>query len=165
MQSVRQLLLHRRTLRSLQLLGVGIWLVAFFMPCCNSPSWPKDDPFYGWQCAKLTLQMMGPVSKHALIQGWDRVLMVVSGWTNPLLLVYLAASLHAQWGKVRTYFAIAIGACLIASWLFLFVGSGLVVLIGHYLWALGILLIVSPTWLRVLWHSPAENKFGINSAL
>jgi hypothetical protein len=138
-----------KMLKTLQLVGMFLWTIAFFLPACDTLQSHGDDPFLGWQCADLTLRMMGPVTNEAIVHGWTRPLMILSGWTNPLTLSYLVVSLMNRWHTSMRYLALGIIVCLIASWLFLFIIAHMMVLIGHFLWVAGILLILLPEWSRL----------------
>lgn len=152
-------------LKVFQLAGIFFWVLAFFLPACNTRGSYYDDPLYGWQCAKLTLRMMGPVSNEAIAHGWFRTLMILSGWANPLLMIYLAIGLQHRFEIARRYLALMITACLVASWLFLFLIAHMMVLIGHFLWVVGILLILFPEWPRLRQRTPESRKGEFDPAL
>jgi hypothetical protein len=71
------------------------------------------------------------------------ICLVLSGWVNPLAVVYLLFTLGSRYLNVRRILAVSLLICLIATWIFL-AKAPMVPLVGHYLWVAGLLLIISP---------------------
>ena len=121
------------------ILGICIFVVAFFLPACRDASTAVGSvgTLAGWQCAELSL---------SLVSGKDTFqspffLAFISGWINPLILLYLPFSLKPRFFKLRRILASAILICIAATWTF-FAIAHFVPLIGHVLWIAGVLLIL-----------------------
>jgi hypothetical protein len=141
-----------------------LFTAAFFLPACTTEKsgfheasflgWPasdvvspwSEDQNYlpGWSCAwiALTAPFHGDHfnSLDSFIQS---ALMAMSGWINPVVAAYLVFGFFPNFVRTRRILALAVPAFLFATWV-LFVIIPLFPLTGHYLWALGGLLIVSP---------------------
>jgi hypothetical protein len=130
-----------RSIRAGRVLGFCIYVAAFFLPACREPiatGVSTPDTYKGWFCAFVTLTntFSGEVwlSKDFLA--------ILSGWINPLILLYL---LFLIWPKLvwpRRIAAAAVLAFLVATWIY-FVLEPLVPLVGHVLWIVGILMILA----------------------
>ena len=125
----------------LRLIGLCIFAVAFLLPACrdSSPVFGSRDVYPGWQCAQVAL---GGTFEIEAYKSSD-FLIVLSGWINPLVLIYLAISLTPRFPRTRRAVAAAICLCMVATWIF-FALAHFVPLIGHYLWIAGALIILAP---------------------
>ena len=74
-------------------------------------------------------------------ESWS-FLAVLSGWINPLILIYLPLSFFPRFARVRRYLATAVLVCMVATWAFFFVAN-LVPLIAHFMWISGALMILA----------------------
>ncbi len=146
-------LTHRQELVC-RVLGLCVFIAAFLMPACRdkAPFLGSLDIYPGWQCAQVTF--VGAFSKNSY-QSWD-VLAVMSGWINPLILVYFVLSFTARFALLRRVLAVATLVCMVATWVFFFIAS-LVPMIGHVLWIVGALIILSS---EVTGRRPAQSEDG-----
>jgi len=71
------------------------------------------------------------------------ICLILSGWINPLVLLYLPFCVWASFLRICRILAAAIMPCIAATWAFFFKAT-MFPLIGHFTWIAGILLIVSP---------------------
>jgi hypothetical protein len=137
-----------KALFPVQICGLALYVVAFFLPACGSPdarvmisSGPDTNVMFGWQCAwMVTLLSFAP-------RGWTfaHLLLVLTACVNPLVLIYMAFTLSDWLPRTRQCLAIAIVCCLTACCVFLFHEYPVVVLIGFYVWLAGILVLLSPS--------------------
>ena len=74
-------------------------------------------------------------------ESWS-FLAVLSGWINPLIVIYLAFNFFSRFARVRRYLAAAVLVCMVATWAFFFVAN-LVPLIAHFMWIAGALMILA----------------------
>jgi hypothetical protein len=121
--------------------GLAVFAVAFFLPSVAQGS---GSPLKGWQCAVITLSaLIEARTWHSLM-----FLAALSGLINILILPYLVFTLipplraSSALRLVRTVLADLILLCMIATWVFFLTGH-FVPLIGHALWIVGALLILS----------------------
>jgi hypothetical protein len=70
------------------------------------------------------------------------VLAILSGWINPLMLLYLIFLLFPRLRWLRRIVAVMIVFFMVGTWVF-FYHHSLVPMIGHFLWIGGILLILA----------------------
>ncbi|MGO9775366.1 MAG: hypothetical protein ACLQGT_05685 [Terracidiphilus sp.] len=129
-----------------RILGFFVYLAAFFLPAARevaSPSGDAPDVYRGYVCAWMTLVN---TFSHEI---WHSkyFLAVLSGWINPLLLLYLFLLLFPKLFWPRHILAGAIVAFIAGTWV-LFALVPLVPLIGHFLWIAGILLILAGETVR-----------------
>jgi hypothetical protein len=119
-----------------RLVGFCMYVAAFFLPACREAD--SLHGFKGYECAWITL--VNTVSREL----WRSVdcLAVLSGWINPLLLLYLIFLLIPSFRWPRRIVALAIVIFIAGTWVF-FAHAHLVPLIGHLLWIAGILLILA----------------------
>ena len=139
-QGARSATVSRAVLIS-RILGFFVYLAAFFLPAVREVSTPGGDApdvFLGSRCAWMTLVN---TFSHEI---WHSkyFLAVLSGWINPLLLLYLFLLLFPKLFWPRRILAGAIVAFIAGTWV-LFAIIPLVPLIGHVLWIAGILLILA----------------------
>jgi hypothetical protein len=135
-----------------RIFGIVLFVVAFFLPAVRTPgSGPEAGPFVGWVCAVSALiASAGIIHLGAALQGKDAVgaiSLILSGWVNPLLLLFLIFSIRANWVRTRRGLAAAILVCLAATWVFLF-KAPMTPLVGHFLWVAGIAAILGAQFVR-----------------
>ncbi len=136
----------KRTVITGRILGLLVFIAAFFLPACRevaTPGGDAPDVFLGSRCAWMTLVN---TFSHEI---WHSkyFLAVLSGWINPLLLLYLVLLLFPKLFWPRRIVAGAIVAFIAGTWV-LFAIIPLVPLIGHVLWIAGILLILAGEAMR-----------------
>ena len=136
----------KRTVITGRILGLLVFIAAFFLPACRevaTPGGDAPDVFLGSRCAWMTLVN---TFSHEI---WHSkyFLAVLSGWINPLLLLYLVLLLFPKLFWPRRIVAGAIVAFIARTWV-LFAIIPLVPLIGHVLWIAGILLILAGEAMR-----------------
>jgi hypothetical protein len=144
-QGARSATVSRAVLIS-RILGFLVYLAAFFLPAVRevaSPVGDAPDVYRGYVCAWMTLVN---TFSHEI---WHSkyFLAVLSGWINPLLLLYLFLLLFPKLFWPRRILAGAIAAFIAGTWV-LFAVVPLVPLIGHFLWIAGILLILAGEAMR-----------------
>jgi hypothetical protein len=124
-----------------RLLGFGIYVAAFFLPACRevaTPGGDAPDVFQGSRCAWITVVN---TLNHDIWHSKD-CLAVLSGWINPLIVLYLIFLLFPKFVWPRRIVAGVILAFIAGTWVF-FDLFPLVPLVGHFLWIAGILLILA----------------------
>ncbi|MGB8261887.1 MAG: hypothetical protein WCE75_16105 [Terracidiphilus sp.] len=139
--------------RILRFAGFLLFAAAFALPAIRVPQQdpgqvPGQDTQPGWVCAAFATAANGGLSHiaDAGAKGADpvaAVALVLSGWVNPLLLLYLFLCLWPRVVRVRRVLAVFLLVCIAASWVF-FVRAGFTPLIGHFLWVAGVLIALSP---------------------
>ena len=134
------------TVITARILGFLVYLAAFFLPAVRevaTPGGDAPDVFLGSRCAWMTLVN---TFSHEI---WHSkyFLAVLSGWINPLLLLYLFLLLFPRLFWPRRILAGAIVAFIAGTWV-LFAIIPLVPLIGHVLWIAGILMILAGEAMR-----------------
>lgn len=134
---------RERAVRWLRVLGFCIYAVAFLLPACRDPGPPNsaipgDNIYKGWFCAWIT------VSNTFSRDVWHSkdFLAVLSGWINPLILIYLASLANPRLVWPRRIAAALVIAFMFATWIY-FALAPLVPLVGHVLWIAGALLILA----------------------
>ena len=124
-----------------RLLGLGIYVTAFFLPACREAVGTGGDlpaVFRGYTCAWITLVN----TFSAEVWRSKELLAILSGWINPLLLLYLASLLSSMLRWPRRIVAGTILLLIAGTWVY-FSLAHLVPLIGHFLWIAGILLLLA----------------------
>ncbi len=140
--------------RLVRIAGLIAFALAFFLPAVSDRD--GGNVYSGWQCAALTLgSVIHPldgrsissfnVRQDDLISG---ILFTLDGWVNPLVVAYLILLMFSGFRRTRRVLTWAIMVCMFDCWIV--IGMGLVPLIGHFLWAGGTLLILSPELLAFL---------------
>ena len=123
----------------IRVVGLIVFAVAFFLPAVGLA--PHDDsPLMGWKCASIALTM--PFGKEATFQ-LDLLLVMLSGWLNFFVLLYLVLSFFKRLKLVRWVFVGLSAVSMISTWVF-FARQHYVPLIGHVLWIVGALIIILP---------------------
>jgi hypothetical protein len=132
------------TLRAIwvgRILGFCIYVLAFFLPACREVATAgvtTPDRYKGWFCALITLT-------NTFSMGVWRskdCLAILSGWINPLILIYMILLAVPKLVWPRRIVAGAVVAFMIATWIY-FALVPMVPLIGHVLWIIGALLILA----------------------
>ena len=123
----------------LQIVGVLLFVAAFFLPAVNFAKSESSDAMIGWLCARFALFQI----YHSEIKGLDKILVILSGWINLITAAFLALSLSRKLAPLRMVLASLLPIFLLATWVFLFFRSHMIILVGHYLWVAGALLIFS----------------------
>jgi hypothetical protein len=124
-----------------RILGFCVYVAAFFLPACREVATSgggAPDVFPGYKCAWMTLVN----SCSAEIWHSKYFLAILSGWINPLILLYLILLLLPKFCLPRRIVAGVIVLFITGTWIF-FSLYPLVPLIGHFLWITGILLILA----------------------
>lgn len=93
----------------------------------------------GWECAFVAVWAAGVT--FVRLPKAEALPTVISGWINPLLLFYLISYIARKLNRVRPYIAGAIVICCVSMWIGLAL-QHVTLLIGHYLWIAGIVLIL-----------------------
>ena len=130
-----------RTAQVTRIVGLCIYSVAFVLPACREPSTNgvhAPDTYKGWFCAWVTL--INTFSREVW-QSKD-FLAILSGWINPLILLYLVLLIGQNLVWPRRIVATAIVAFMVATWIY-FALMPLVPLVGHVLWIVGALMILA----------------------
>jgi len=71
------------------------------------------------------------------------VLVVLSGWINPIILLVLILSVVPRVSIVRRFMGVIVLISMVGTWVF-FAQEKLTPLIGHFLWIAGAILILLP---------------------
>jgi hypothetical protein len=133
---------HPRAISVGRILGLCVFVIAFFLPACRAGSY---DNFKGWECAQQTLgaflALFGKPNPE--MPFYIALLVALSGLINPIILLIFSFSLWQRFVLPRRILAMAVLACMAATWTF-FVLWKLTPLIGHYLWIAGALVILAP---------------------
>lgn len=130
----------------LRIVGLGIFVLAFFQVAVRSgvPG-PDAVVFPGWKCASVALTET--VALFGKSVAWPPplpiLLVVFSGWINPLVALVLLFSFFSKLRILRRIVGILILLCMVATWWF-FALQKVTPLIGHWLWIAGALLILGP---------------------
>jgi hypothetical protein len=130
------------------IIGLILFVTGFFLPAVRFP--PDSRPeahwgpgtmsheFTGYECAEVTLLSLATFFEHPKAEAIPAVL---SGWINPLVLLYLVACSLKRLNRTRPFIASAIVVCCIAMWVQLATGH-VALLVGHYFWIAGIALLL-----------------------
>lgn len=123
-----------------QMLGLCIFAAAFFLPACRDSGNINlfTDTYPGWKCAQVAFTAAFQKESY---ESWD-FLAVMSGWINPLIVIYLPLGFFPRFKRVRRTLAAAVLVCMAATWAF-FALAHLVPLIGHFMWIAGALMILA----------------------
>jgi hypothetical protein len=127
-----------------RLLGLGVFVLAFFLPAVSSPE-PGATVFPGWKCASIALTEINALFGKAVTgtPSFEVILVVLSGWINLLIALVLCCSFSRKLVILRRILGGLILICMGATWMF-FSLEKVSPLIGHYLWIAGALLILAP---------------------
>lgn len=131
----------RRAVWVARLVGFCMYVWAFFLPAVREVVTPVNDTpemLRGSRCAWVTLiNTFNPELWHS-----KDFLAILSGWINPLLVLYLIFLLIPIFRWPRRIVAGMIVAFIFGTWI-LFALYPLVPLVGHVLWIAGILLVLA----------------------
>ena len=139
--------------------GIAVFALAFFLQAVTmkgpgagsgpgSGPGSGSGPMAGWFCAWIALMAVGALFKTGMQQlEAQNVLLALSGLVNPLVLLYLGFSFTRRFARLRVGLAIAIAGCLVSTWVFFYLAK-FVPREGHFLWVLGIALIVASEMVR-----------------
>jgi hypothetical protein len=127
---------NRRALRYARILGYLVFLAAFFVPAVREPG--SKDAFRGSFCAWITL--INTFNREV----WHSkdFLAILSGWINPLMLLFIASLFSRRLRIFRRVVAVLIALFILGTWVYFYLAS-MVPLIGHVLWIAGILMILA----------------------
>jgi hypothetical protein len=136
--------------RIVRIVGIVVFVVAFFLPAvrdAHTSGGPGSLPMSGWMCATVAISASAGILHLAsgTTQGKDilgMICLILSGWVNPLVILYLFFCIWRRFVLIRRVLAVAILICFVATWVF-FVKAPMVPLIGHFVWVAGALMILS----------------------
>jgi hypothetical protein len=143
-----------------QVVGFCIFVTAFFLPACHvGGRGTFAENVWGWECAKIAIQATPSLFEkpNPFISFHDTLLTAMSGWINPLILLYVSFCFARKFFRVRRILAMAILVCLAATWIF-FAIAHFIPLIGHFLWIAGALLILAPEVPLFKRNTPTDNQ-------
>jgi hypothetical protein len=129
---------------AVQLFGLCVFIVAFFVPAVRAGgAGPEAVVFPGWKCASVALtETMALVGKSGVEKPSFEVLLVIfSGWINPLVLLLFILSFWGTLLALRRVLAVIVLLCMAATWTF-FAVQNVKPLVGHFLWIAGALLVL-----------------------
>ncbi|MGD0732277.1 MAG: hypothetical protein ABR956_13535 [Terracidiphilus sp.] len=128
-----------RAILAARLVGFCIFVIAFFLPAVRQPAAAgASDTYKGAFCAWVTLvNSFSPALWHT-----KDFLAILSGWINPLMLLYLLLLIGRKLVWPRRIVASVIVLFMIATWIYFYLAP-LVPLIGHLLWIVGALLMLA----------------------
>jgi hypothetical protein len=141
---------NRWILWVLRLIGLGVFVLAFFLPAVRAggPA-AQATVFPGWKCASVALTET--VALFGKSVHWPPplpvLLVVFSGWINPLVVLLLLTSFFVRLRMLRRVLGVFILLCMMATWYF-FALQKVAPLAGHWLWIAGALLILLPEAVR-----------------
>jgi len=130
-----------RAVRYARLLGYLAFLAAFFLPAVRQVATPgagAPEVYTGYFCAWITIINS---LNHEFWRSKD-ALAILSGWINPLMLLYTALLFSSRLRQTRRILAVLVWIFLAGTWVYFYLFP-LVPLIGHWMWVAGILLIVA----------------------
>jgi hypothetical protein len=134
----------------IRLVGIAIFVTAFFLPSARSAdSGPGSGPYIGWTCAVVAISASAGIAHLFTASAWQdketlgALCLILSGWINPLVILYLLFSIWKKLVVVRRVLTLAILLCFGATWIFL-AKAPMLPLIGHFLWVGGIVIVLSP---------------------
>lgn len=130
-----------RATKYVRLLGYLVFLVAFFLPACRQMATPGGEPpdyYRGSFCAWITLIN----SFNREMWTTSGALAILSGWINPLMLLYVAFQFSNRLRKARRVIAGLVAIFVLCTWVYFYLAH-LAPLIGHFLWIAGILMILA----------------------
>ena len=133
---------HRWIVPALRILGLAIFILAFFEPAVRAG---ESTVLPGWKCATIaTTESMTLFGKPGSGQHqFTEYLVAFSGWINPLVVLVILASPVRVLLVVRRIFAVIAVLCMAGTWA-VFAQQHIVPLTGHFLWIAGALLVIIP---------------------
>jgi hypothetical protein len=136
-----------------RILGLCVFVAAFFLPAIRSgAAGPDAVIFPGWKCASVALSMTTALFGKTVSGGPSTAVLLVamSGWINPLIVLFLLFCVAARLRMARAIVAVVILLCMGATWSF-FALQKVTPLTGHYLWIAGALVILLPE--VIIWRN------------
>jgi hypothetical protein len=131
-----------RILLAVRILGYFLFVGAFFLPAVRTVAAPgtgAPDSYQGSFCAWITLlNTLNAQTWHS-----KDFLAILSGWINPLMILYVAFLFSRKLRYARRVIAGLVILYMAGTWVYFYL-TPLVPLIGHVLWILGILMILAP---------------------
>jgi hypothetical protein len=127
----------------LRVVGLGIFVLAFFLPAVSAGAADTATVFPGWKCASIALGEMAGLFNKSEPPSLVVLLAVFSGWINPLIALVVLSSFFSKLRILRRILGVLIVLCMAATWTF-FVLQKVEPLIGHWLWIAGALLVLAP---------------------
>lgn len=123
-----------------RILGFVVYVAAFLLPAVREAATGGDTPevLRGSRCAWVTLVNS---FSHELWHS-QNFLAILSGWINPLIVLYLIFLIFPKFQWPRRIVAGLIALFILGTWAFFYLYP-LVPLVGHFLWIVGILLILA----------------------
>jgi hypothetical protein len=133
------------------LLGLTLFLVAFFMPSVMNGSANGSASVPGYECAKVTLHAItGLSTAKNVAELWTGLVEFASGMMSFFTLAAFALRLlDGPSLFARTLAAIALLICLPSN-IYTLIALGLLPIYGFYTWVLGTLLILFPEILALV---------------
>ena len=125
-----------RALSVARVLGYFVFLAAFFLPAIREPAHPET--YKGAFCAWVTL--INSFNPEFLKSKY--LLAILSGWINPLMILYIGFLFSARLRAARRVIAAIIVGFILCTWVFFYLAP-MIPLIGHFLWIAGILMILA----------------------
>lgn len=137
------------TIFRLRILGVCLFVVAFFLPACRLVD-ASGGSFPGWWCALMAFNFPAGILHDAIkhtstddAKGLPEALLcLMSACINLMVPVYVLLAFRSRAARTRHGLAAAILLCMVATWGLFFLFP-LVPLIGHVLWIAGALFILT----------------------
>jgi hypothetical protein len=132
-----------------RIVGLCVFVAAFFLPAVRSgAAGPDAVIFPGWKCASVALSMTTALFGKSVSGGPSTAVFLVamSGWINPLIVLFLLFCIAARLRVARAIVAVVILLCMGATWWF-FALQKVTPLSGHYLWIAGALVILLPEFM------------------
>lgn len=126
----------QRFLRIARIVGYFVFLAAFFLPAVREPG--HDDVLRGSMCAWITI--INTFNRE--VWRTKDCLATLSGWINPLMLVYVASLFSRKLLLLRRMVAVVIALLLVGTWVYFYLAP-LVPLVGHFCWVVGIAMILA----------------------
>jgi len=137
---------YRKLFLIARILGIAVFVIAFLLPACRlGPDAPGSNIFPGWKCASVALTETTALFGKAVTWPIPEpvVLVVLSGWINPIILLVLILSVVPRVSIVRRFMGVIVLISMVGTWVF-FAQEKLTPLIGHFLWIAGAILILLP---------------------
>jgi hypothetical protein len=123
-----------------RIVGFLVYVAAFFLPAVREVATGEDAPevLRGSRCAWV---MLVNSFSSELWHSKD-FLAILSGWINPLIILYLIFLAFPKFKWPRRIASGLIVLFILGTWVFFYLYP-LVPLVGHFLWIAGILLILA----------------------
>ncbi len=129
---------------SVRIIGIAVFAIAFFLPALGLSA-HDANPLLGWKCASIAFSM--PFS-HESTFDIDLFLVMLSGWLNVFVGLYLLSSFFSKLRLVRWALIAFSLVSMISTWVF-FGRQHYHPLIGHFLWIAGALIIMLPEFFTI----------------